>query len=369
MVVRDEVDRRKAITFIVSLLGLCFLIFFLFVNLNQRSAPVSVNREALVPAEQLSQQVSNGEEPLLEDLVEEMEKEEKEETEEELVEDGPAAVAEDDELDGVDAEKEHSIRTEIKEKVREVIEGTLNLFKKELKIVAIGDSLTQGVGDETESGGYVGILNHTFEDNHVNVSIENYGKRGNRTDQLLKRLEQQEIEASIRKADVVLITIGSNDIMKVVKNNFMNLTLEPFEEERVEYRKRLRAIFDKINEINSNTQIYLVGFYNPFEGHFGEIEELGMIMTNWNDTGKSVTEEYENVEYIPVADLFVHSTQDLLAEDYFHPNTRGYKLMAQRVLYFMEEIDVEAEVSSDSIGNEPPDQQEEASHEVGFTDS
>ncbi|WP_404328667.1 SGNH/GDSL hydrolase family protein [Mesobacillus maritimus] len=240
-----------------------------------------------------------------------------------------------------------NIAKEIKEKIREAVEGTINLFKKDLKIVAIGDSLTQGVGDETESGGYVGILNHTFEDNNLKIKIKNYGKKGNRTDQLLKRLDNEEIVSSISKADLVFITIGANDIMKVVKSNFTNLKLEPFEKERLDYIERLTAIFDKINEMNPDTKIYLIGFYNPFELYFGDIEELGLIMNSWNDTGKAVTEEYENVDYIPVADLFSQSTIELLADDYFHPNTSGYKLMAKRVIEYVDEIDIETEITTE----------------------
>jgi lysophospholipase L1-like esterase len=236
-----------------------------------------------------------------------------------------------------------SITQEIKDNVREVIEGVINLFNKDLKIVSIGDSLTQGVGDETESGGYVGILNHTFEDNKLNISIENYGKRGNRTDQLLKRLEKKEIASSIKNADVVLITIGANDIMKIVKSNFIDLKVETFEKEKQDYMKRLRSIFDEINELNPGANVYLIGFYNPFEGYFGDIEELEIIMDRWNEAGKDITEEYENVSYIPTADLFQDTNLELLAEDYFHPNTSGYKLIAKRVLEYVEEINLEPE--------------------------
>ncbi|MFS0861124.1 SGNH/GDSL hydrolase family protein [Fredinandcohnia sp. 179-A 10B2 NHS] len=237
----------------------------------------------------------------------------------------------------------------LKEKVREVIVGTIKLFKPEdLRIVAIGDSLTQGVGDETESGGYVGILNHTFEDNNLNISIENYGKKGNRTDQLLKRLEKKEIQSSIEKADTVLVTIGANDIMQVAKNNLSNLNMDPFIEEQQGYTERLTAIFTKINELNPDTQIYLIGFYNPFEQYFSEIEELGIIASNWNAAGKTVTDEYENAHFIPVADLFTGAGTSLLADDYFHPNTSGYKLIAKRVLEHMNELSIDTDIHSET---------------------
>ncbi|MBY0099606.1 SGNH/GDSL hydrolase family protein [Mesobacillus maritimus] len=266
-------------------------------------------------------------------------------------------------LKSSDENSKRTITEEIKEKIREAVEGTINLFKKDLKIVAIGDSLTQGVGDETESGGYVGILNNTFEDNNLNIKIENYGKKGNRTDQLLKRLEKEEIVASISKADLVFITIGANDIMKVVKSNFTNLKLELFEEERLDYIERLKAIFDKINEINPDTQIYLIGFYNPFELYFEDIEELALIMNRWNEAGRLVTEEYENVNYIPVADLFSQRTIELLADDYFHPNTTGYKLMAKRVLENVDEVSIETEITTESTAESESSTQQETTTE------
>ena len=151
----------------------------------------------------------------------------------------------------------------------------------------------------------------TFEENQLNIRIENYGKKGNRTDQLLKRLDQDDIASSIKKADIVLITIGANDIMKVVKDNLLNLTTEPFNRELEGYQERLRAIFHKIKERNPDVHIYLIGFYNPFEQYFDNIEDVGKIVTNWNEAGKAVTEEFEHVSYIPTADLFVPSDTEI----------------------------------------------------------
>ncbi|MBD8068766.1 SGNH/GDSL hydrolase family protein [Bacillus sp. PS06] len=251
-----------------------------------------------------------------------------------------------------DTTQEQSVAETFKEKVREMIEGAISFFRDEKKIVAIGDSLTEGVGDETESGGYVGILNHTFEDQNINISIENLGKRGNRTDQLLVRLENEEIASSIKDADIVLITIGANDIMKVVRSNYTNLNLEPFAEEKINYVERLRAIFTKMNEINPDMHIYLIGFYNPFERVFGDIEQLNLILDNWNFAGELVTEEFENVSYIPTKDLFHNATVNLLADDNFHPNTSGYKLMAERVLEYLDDYQEEAELPNEETETE-----------------
>jgi lysophospholipase L1-like esterase len=311
----------KVTILIACLLVGCFLIYLFLPNFNQ-TKPVSVETQTTLLKEQIHlEDPSNKEEDVIEETT---------------------TVA-------TDENQALPITEDIKEKVREVLDDVLIFFKRDIKIVSIGDSLTQGVGDETENGGYVGILDHTFDDQNLNITIENFGKKGNRSDQLLKRLEKKEIETSIKDANIVLITIGANDIMHVVKNNWSNLNMEPFEEERVKYVERLTTIFNKIIELNPEAEIYLIGFYNPFEKYFGEIEQLGMIMDNWNEAGMMVTEEFENVYYIPIYDLFRSPDENLLAEDHFHPNTKGYKLIAKRVIDYLGEFSEEKEITNETI--------------------
>src|SRR5699024_9668293 len=213
----------------------------------------------------------------------------------------------------------------------------------------VGDSLTQGVGDSTGNGGYVGILNNTINQiNHL-VEFGNYGHRGDRTDQLLKRLDDPNVSTAIADADIVLMTIGANDIMQVVKENFTNLNMKEFKEERVHYEARLREIFAKIRKMNPETEIYLVGFYNPYDKYFKDIEELAMIVDEWNSAGKAITEELDHVNYIPTKDLFDDTDEDLFAEDNFHSNDLGYQRMAKRVLEYLTKQERSAQCPDKSV--------------------
>ncbi|WP_149475218.1 SGNH/GDSL hydrolase family protein [Oceanobacillus polygoni] len=216
------------------------------------------------------------------------------------------------------------------------LQSTIGFFSnQETKIVAIGDSLTQGVGDETEQGGYVGILDRTINDGLQTADIINFGKRGNRTDQLLKRLDQEEIAQEIADSDLVLITIGANDIMKVARENIMHLVIDDFVAEKEGYEMRIRQIFDKIIALNPETDIYLVGFYNPFKQYFKDIKEFDLIVGAWNTASSNIANEYENITFIPTEDLFTVTTTNLFADDNFHPNYEGYYLMAERVLEYI----------------------------------
>jgi lysophospholipase L1-like esterase len=209
-----------------------------------------------------------------------------------------------------------------------------SFFPDPVKIVSIGDSLTQGVGDSKDNGGYLPYLQNKLEKEPSITSVEmiNHGIRGNRTDQLLKRLDKTRIKEDIKQADSIVVTIGGNDIMKVFKQNFSNLELNQFDSAKIGYEKRLRQILDKVRSENDPAQIYLVGVYNPFSKWFGDFYELDMIMNDWNESGKEIIEEYDSAYFIEIADIFENPKEDLLyAEDYFHPNDRGYELIATRI--------------------------------------
>src|SRR5699024_1727318 len=132
-------------------------------------------------------------------------------------------------------------------------------------------------------------------------------------------------------------TIGAKDIMQVVKENFTNLTFEQFEVEQILFEERLTEIFEEITDLNETAEIYLLGFYNPFDKYFEEIEELDLIITNWNESREKIADSYETATFIPIKNLFEDSSVHLFADDNFHPNRVGYYRMAEQVLDYLSE--------------------------------
>lgn len=204
-------------------------------------------------------------------------------------------------------------------------------------IVALGDSLTEGIGDAFNDGGFVSVLDQTINEGEKIATFINYGKLGERTQGLLKRLEEPKVKQSLRKADIVIMTIGANDIIKVVKDHITNLTFERFLKERVVFEDRLAIILETIHEFNPSIHIYVVGLYNPFEKFFENIPELNQIVSDWNESSKQITKERTWTTFVPIDDIFSNQSS-LFSEDHFHPNTRGYVKIAERILdYFKEE--------------------------------
>lgn len=204
---------------------------------------------------------------------------------------------------------------------------------RHFQICALGDSLTLGYGSSMNPGGYPIYLREKLvkAKGIKDVTIEPYGVSGNRSSHLLNRLNDEKLIERIRRADIIIITIGGNDIMKVVKDQFFDLELEDFRREGEDYQARLEEIIRKMKDINPKALIFLVGLYNPFIHLFGQIDEFDFILDEWNNLAKSVLKEYNGTYFIPIDEGFASGGVEFLYEDYFHPNDRGYQYIADQI--------------------------------------
>lgn len=214
--------------------------------------------------------------------------------------------------------------------------------------VAIGDSLTEGVGDTTNQGGFVPLLAQSLTDTYdYQVTDSNYGVSGNTSKQILQRMQEKtDIQKSLVKADMMTLTVGGNDVMAVIRKNLTSLSVSTFTKPAKTYQKRLRQIIELARAENEDLPIYILGIYNPFYLNFPDMTEMQEIVDNWNNATESVTEEYANVYFVPINDdLYkgingeegiVSTSGDqttvindvLFSGDHFHPNNIGYQIMS-----------------------------------------
>ncbi|PNY21423.1 Spore germination lipase LipC [Streptococcus parauberis] len=223
---------------------------------------------------------------------------------------------------------------------------------KIINYVALGDSLTEGVGDSTGQGGFVPLLANDIRDNlDVEVSSQNYGISGNTSQQILKRMQSDKaLKNDLKKADILTITVGGNDVMAVIRKNLANLKVSSFELPEKNYQLRLQKIVKLARKDNNDLHIYILGIYNPFYLNFPEMTEMQNVINNWNNKTKEVTSQFEHVHYVPInkqlyrgidgQEGIVQSDGDqtrvvndaLFNQDHFHPNNIGYQIMSDAVL-------------------------------------
>ena len=224
--------------------------------------------------------------------------------------------------------------------------------KKTVTYVAIGDSLTKGVGDSTNQGGFVPLLAQSLtNETDLEFKAINYGVSGNTSGQILSRMqEKKEIRKDLKQAQLLTITVGGNDLRKAILEDTSNLDLDRFEKASKTYEKNLKQIIELARKDNPDLPVFVVGIYNPLYLNFPDLTELQTLVDQWNQRTEETLSAYQGVYFVPINDLLYKGidgksgvteselgketvTNDALYdEDSFHPNNTGYEIMKEAVL-------------------------------------
>ncbi|WP_010285980.1 SGNH/GDSL hydrolase family protein [Kurthia massiliensis] len=207
--------------------------------------------------------------------------------------------------------------------------------EKPIHYVSLGDSLTEGVGDEKERGGYVGRLAKDMQqwEGVKSVTVTNTAKKGRRSDQLLAQLESGEINDALKDADIITLTMGGNDIMKIVRQNINGLDKKDFDAALPAYEKRYEQIFHLIREQNKTAPIIAMGVYNPFTVYTTDVGDTDAVMAEYNAVMQKIVEQDNHYAvFVPINDLFVSNDKKVYHTDFFHPNAKGYRLIEKRIV-------------------------------------
>ncbi|MFT8476654.1 MAG: SGNH/GDSL hydrolase family protein [Liquorilactobacillus sp.] len=248
--------------------------------------------------------------------------------------------------------------------------------KKKIRLVALGDSLTQGVGDTTNKGGYVHLIQEKLKKNNkLSVATENFGKAGDRSDQILERLKKSaSMQKQLSNADVIVLTVGGNDLMQTLQKNFTSLSSADFTKvmasaEKV-YTDKLNKLLQSVRIYNAKAPVFIYSVYNPFYVYFPRLTQLQKYTNEWNNVTLQVIAKKRNIYMVQinkqlsegqylgktsqlktttVTDLdklngnkltqIVSNKEEknnyLSSADHFHPNLKGYNYMTERLYAVM----------------------------------
>ena len=199
-----------------------------------------------------------------------------------------------------------------------------------LQVVSLGDSLTRGVGDK-EGIGYIGRMKEDLQkDYKQKVALTNLAVSGAKMPDLLKQIESSGAQYSIKQADVIVLTIGGNDLFPGWES-LGKIDLETYRPDTETFQNEAKKIIEQIRKLNTDSPIFWLGLYNPFE----DVEDLkgsSNIVVDWNASLEKLAINNKNVYITPTFDLFQNRGKDLLYSDHFHPNEVGYTYMADRLV-------------------------------------
>ncbi|USB34844.1 GDSL-type esterase/lipase family protein [Paenibacillus sp. YPG26] len=207
---------------------------------------------------------------------------------------------------------------------------------KELNIVSLGDSLAKGTGDDTGQGFVRRAVTGLQQEQKLPVKlVNNLGVNGMTTKGLLPTLSEEGVQYVLRNSNIILLSIGGNDLFQGAQNVQAGKALPTYEElssEVEEASARLKQIVDRIHKINPTAQLVYVGLYNPFN----DLKEMripgNQAVAEWNMRASEILNSYETGRVVSTFDIFTGNTKKYLADDHFHPNGDGYQYIAERIV-------------------------------------
>lgn len=248
---------------------------------------------------------------------------------------------------------------------------------KSVRVVAVGDSLTQGIGYADDHQGYLPMLKQQLETNYrVKVHTQNFGIGGERSDQIDRRVTQKaRLRLALKRADVIAVTVGGNDLLQKLEKNILVNSSRQLETRlapaKVTYQQKLTQLIQDVHQVNPKAQVYLFGIYNPVYVYFSTAAMITDAVNQWDQVNQTVANQVSgthfvtinqqlsygqyqsttakaelkretkktNQQYVDPAEvekLLQDQTSDekndyLSTHDHFHPNKKGYAIMAKQL--------------------------------------
>lgn len=207
--------------------------------------------------------------------------------------------------------------------------------KTSYNIVGIGDSLTVGTGDEENKSGYIGRLANMWEQEGKTIQLNNFAVKGQQSHKLLKQLRKKEVMQALEKADFIFVTIGANDFLALIKKQ--DFSVKRINDVFTNYIENLQHILQTIEQINGQAPIIFIGLYNPFGVLLDDAKHTELLIEHFNEISAETVQTTANGHFIPIHDIFLHKSDHLLADDYFHPNSQGYEQIAIKIFKYVKE--------------------------------
>ncbi|WP_163100500.1 SGNH/GDSL hydrolase family protein [Peribacillus alkalitolerans] len=197
--------------------------------------------------------------------------------------------------------------------------------------IALGDSLTRGVGSSNGEG-FVALVGKNLKENKTVERFQNLGVRGARIEDLLAQLQQKEVKRTLSDAKIISLTIGGNNLFNrgEVLDNYSEETALGILKTEI---PNLEKTFKNIREINPKGVILYTGLYNPFK-QSPNGDSFDSIIQKWNEASRTLGLKY-NIQVVDTFNLVTDAKRDL-SSDVFHPNDATYKQMAESVSLVIE---------------------------------
>ena len=129
-----------------------------------------------------------------------------------------------------------------------------------LRVVVIGDSLAAGTGDP-DGKGIPGNLEDELRGKAATVEVKNYGIAGNTTDDVMNRIQNEDVRTDLASADAIVLSVGANNVFQDPEARAR--AIRDRDVYAREILERVARVVAEIRATNPDAPLVLLGGYTP----------------------------------------------------------------------------------------------------------
>jgi len=203
-----------------------------------------------------------------------------------------------------------------------------------LQILVLGDSIGFGVGDKSNKGIGIRYKELINKEEIKDVAVTNLSVPGYESGDLLTFLESKQNNSLISKEDIIIISIGGNDLNNLEYEDTLSLDVN-FKETIKSYKENLQDVINIVRNLNESAQLAIIGLYDPYSQ---EEPQKTRLLLEWNYETRLIAYLNYDIAYIPTYELFKYHLDSYLSEDEFHPSSDGYQAITQELFNILNGI-------------------------------
>ena len=196
--------------------------------------------------------------------------------------------------------------------------------------LALGDSITAGYGVASPFS-FPMVYANLLRRHNPDLRVINLGVNGLTTGRLLALLQANpNIRNLVSQASLITLTIGSNDLLRLIRNTNQSLNPSYLPLILNNLSKNFARIGEEIRRLNPMATVKMATLYNPLSaesaGQYfvqaqGVIDNANAIIVTW-------ARRYGF--YVAFLDREIRGKEHLLiGSDHVHPNAAGYQVIGQ----------------------------------------
>lgn len=228
--------------------------------------------------------------------------------------------------------KKHTVEASKKDADISYLNYYRDFKSSQIDFLALGDSIIRGVGAEENQNLVYQFSTKLENQTRKKIVFQNEGINGITSAELLTYVQEGRFDEEIKKANIVTINVGGNDVLQMAKGqNFQNV-FQSFNQLQSSFSKNLSGIADRIKQLNPNATIVFLELYNPLSPENDMYSLADKLLPKWNLKIYQVAGHYQSSIVIETTKVINGNHLQNLSADGVHPNSSGYTAISELMI-------------------------------------